>query len=115
MNYLMSLGVRRLWKSVLVDTLDPRPGTTILDVGGGTGDIAFRIVERMESRSDGGAGGKVLVSDINAEMLAVGRDRATDRGLLDRPDWVCGDARSEEHTSELQSLMRNSYAVFCFK
>src|SRR3546814_7074964 len=65
MNDLMSLGVRRLWKSVPVDTLDPRPGATILDVGGGTGDIAFR--------------------------------------------------RSEEHTSELQSLMRTSYAVCCLK
>src|SRR3546814_319256 len=113
MNDLMSLGVHRLWKSVLVDTLDPRPGATILDVGGGTGDIAFRILERIESHTVGGAGGKVLVSDINAEMLAVGRDRAADRGLLDRPDWVCG--RSEEHTSELQSLMRISYAVFCLK
>ena len=102
MNDLMSMGVHRWWKSVLVDTLDPRPGMTILDVGGGTGDIALRILERQESRpsppgeptSFGGAedAGHVVVCDVNAEMLAVGRDRAMDRGLIDRPYWACGDA-----------------------
>ncbi|MFN4088755.1 MAG: class I SAM-dependent methyltransferase [Alphaproteobacteria bacterium] len=95
MNDLMSLGVHRLWKTALVDALDPRPGTTILDVGGGTGDIALRILDRVDRR--GGGDGEtrpceVVVCDVNAQMLCVGRDRALDRGRLDRPAWVCGDA-----------------------
>jgi demethylmenaquinone methyltransferase/2-methoxy-6-polyprenyl-1,4-benzoquinol methylase len=57
---------------------------SLLDVGGGTGDIAFRFRQR--------GGGPVIVCDINREMLAVGRDRAVDRGMLDGLSWVCGDA-----------------------
>ena len=84
MNDLMSGGVHRLWKSAMIDWLNPRPEQLLLDVGGGTGDIAFRFLER-------GGGGAVVV-DINREMLAVGRDRAIDRGQLRGLDWVCGDA-----------------------
>ena len=84
MNDLMSLGVHRLWKDAFVDWLRPRPGQRLIDVGGGTGDIAFRYRDR--------GGGAVVVCDINREMLAVGRDRAIDRGRLDGLSWVCGDA-----------------------
>ncbi len=84
MNDLMSLGVHRLWKNTLIETLSPAPGMALLDVGGGTGDIAFRFLER--------GGGRVTVVDINEEMLAHGRDRAIDRGLLNGVIWVRGDA-----------------------
>lgn len=84
MNDLMSLGIHRLWKAALMDRLNPRPRMRLLDVGGGTGDIAIRF--RMRG------GGHVTVLDINKEMLAVGRDRAIDRGLLDGIAWVSGDA-----------------------
>src|SRR5512144_323854 len=84
MNDLMSGGVHRLWKSAMLDWLNPRPGMLLLDVAGGTGDIAFRFVER--------GGGGVVVVDANREMLAVGRDRGLDRGLLAGVSWVCGDA-----------------------
>jgi demethylmenaquinone methyltransferase/2-methoxy-6-polyprenyl-1,4-benzoquinol methylase len=84
MNDLMSGGVHRWWKSAMIDWLNPRPGMRLLDVGGGTGDIALRFRER--------GGGPVTVLDINREMLAVGRDRAIDRGALDGLQWVCGDA-----------------------
>jgi len=88
MNDLMSLGVHRLWKSVLLDTLRPRPGTTLLDVAGGTGDVAFGYVERA------GGGARAVVCDINGEMVAVGRDRSIDRARLDDVLWVCGDAEA---------------------
>lgn len=91
MNDLMSAGVHRMWKSILVETLDPRPGTTILDVGGGTGDIAFRIADRLAAKPEGGAA-TIAVCDVNGEMLSVGRDRALDRGLVGTPFWVAGDA-----------------------
>ncbi len=84
MNDLMSLGVHRLWKTALIDWLKPNPAMALLDVGGGTGDIAFKFRDRN--------GGPVTVCDINAEMLGRGRDRALDRGLLDGVSWTCGDA-----------------------
>jgi len=89
MNDLMSGGVHRLWKNTLVDVLNPRPGERFLDVAGGTGDIAFRILRRQ-----GGARPDVTVCDVNAAMLAVGRDRAADRGLLKGVRWTTGDAES---------------------
>ncbi len=85
MNDLMSAGVHRLWKDGLMDWLAPRPGMKLLDVAGGTGDIAFRFKER--------GGGDVVVCDINLEMLKVGRDRAVNKGILEGISWVCGDAQ----------------------
>ena len=86
MNDLMSLGVHRLWKRAFIDWLGPRPGARLLDVGGGTGDIALRFLER--------GGGHVFVCDASAAMLAVGRDRAIDRGALSGIAWLGGDAES---------------------
>lgn len=86
MNDLMSGGIHRLWKGAMLDWLAPRPGLQVLDVGGGTGDIAFRLRQR--------GAGSVVVVDVNREMLAVGRDRAIDRGLIDGLSWVCGDAEA---------------------
>ena len=91
MNDLMSGGIHRLWKNAMVDWLNPRPGITLLDTAGGTGDIAFRVLDRLESQGHGGEG-QVVICDLTAEMLAVGRDRAIDRGLLKGLSWVCGDA-----------------------
>lgn len=84
MNDVMSGGIHRLWKDSLIDWLHPRPDMTLLDVGGGTGDIAFRFRARN--------GGPVTVCDINREMLIVGRDRAIDRNCSAGISWVCGDA-----------------------
>jgi len=74
MNDLMSAGQHRLWKDMFVRLVRPRPGERILDMAGGTGDVAFRLARR---------GAKVTVADINPEMLAVGIDRAKRRGLED--------------------------------
>ena len=86
MNDLMSAGVHRLWKDAAVDVLNPRAGERFLDVAGGTGDIAFRIVRKQGDRPD------VIVCDINPAMLEVGRDRAVDRGLVKGLTWATGDA-----------------------
>ena len=72
MNDLMSGGMHRLWKDRFVNRVKPRAGEHILDMAGGTGDIAFRMERR---------GASVMVSDINADMLDVGRERARQRGL----------------------------------
>ncbi len=86
MNDLMSLGVHRLWKRALMDWLGPRPDMKLIDVGGGTGDLAFRFLKH--------GGARVTVCDINREMLAIGRDRALDRGILQAIEWKEGDAES---------------------
>jgi len=84
MNDLMSMGIHRLWKNTLLDMMRPKPGMTLVDVGGGTGDIAFRFLDR--------GGTDVKVIDINNEMLNHGRRRAIDQGRLTGLDWVNGDA-----------------------
>ncbi len=87
MNDLMSAGVHRLWKAAMVDWLAPKVGQSVIDVAGGTGDIAFRLLDRM---GDGAM--PVTVCDINAAMLRVGRDRAADCGRLTGLVWTCADA-----------------------
>lgn len=86
MNDLMSLGIHRLWKTAMLDWLAPRAGQTMVDVGGGTGDITFRWLER--------GGGPVQVVDYAAEMIGVGRDRAIDKGILDGITWCAGNAEA---------------------
>ncbi len=89
MNDLMSGGVHRLWKSAFVDRLNPQPGMDIVDVAGGTGDIAHRILARCDDQAN------VTICDINANMLTAGRDRAIDQGRLagqGAPHLACGNA-----------------------
>jgi demethylmenaquinone methyltransferase / 2-methoxy-6-polyprenyl-1,4-benzoquinol methylase len=87
MNDLMSGGVHRLWKAELIDRLAPRPGQVLLDVAGGTGDIAQRFLARAGDA-------QAIVCDINESMLGQGRNRAIDAGRLAGISWVCGDAES---------------------
>jgi demethylmenaquinone methyltransferase/2-methoxy-6-polyprenyl-1,4-benzoquinol methylase len=98
MNDLMSGGIHRLWKRSMLDWLAPRPGHHLLDVAGGTGDIAFRFMERTRPRDllegDTPVAARVTVCDLTHAMLDVGRARAIDRGLLGGIDWVCGDAEN---------------------
>ena len=75
MNDLMSLGLHRTWKAFTVAISGVRPGDRVLDVAGGSGDLARAFARRV------GAGGVVWLTDINASMLAVGRDRLLDAGL----------------------------------
>ncbi len=86
MNDLMSGGIHRLWKESLVDQVRPRDDMQILDVAGGTGDIAFRMRRRAP-----GAG--VTICDLTEDMLRVGRDRAFDRGQMGVA-WVAGNAEA---------------------
>src|SRR5215210_9560256 len=72
MNDLMSGGLHRLWKDRFVARLKPRAGERILDMAGGTGDVAFRMGRR---------GARITVADINPDMLAVGKERAAQRGI----------------------------------
>ena len=84
MNDLMSLGIHRVWKRVLVTMLGPRPSLSLLDLAGGTGDVSFGWLRA--------GGGPALLSDINASMLSVGRDRALSNGLVSRLGLLVADA-----------------------
>jgi demethylmenaquinone methyltransferase/2-methoxy-6-polyprenyl-1,4-benzoquinol methylase len=82
MNDLMSFGVHRLWKRHFVATSGIRKGDRVLDLAGGTGDIAALLLPRVGDK------GEVVVADINAAMLHAGRDRLLDRGLLQGLRWA---------------------------
>ncbi|XP_046870571.1 2-methoxy-6-polyprenyl-1,4-benzoquinol methylase, mitochondrial isoform X2 [Hypomesus transpacificus] len=121
MNDAMSLGVHRLWKDMLLHVMHPQPGTRLLDVAGGTGDISFRFLEYVRSQqerqqrrqvrglqtpswqhisenyasADKGAGpqeSRAVVCDINKEMLRVGKEKAENLGIATGLSWVVGDA-----------------------
>ncbi|KAA9006726.1 bifunctional demethylmenaquinone methyltransferase/2-methoxy-6-polyprenyl-1,4-benzoquinol methylase UbiE [Histidinibacterium aquaticum] len=85
MNDLMSGGVHRLWKDAMMDWLAPRRGQRLLDVAGGTGDIAFRFLKRAGS-------GHATVLDLTESMLEAGRKRAEAERLSESLKWVVGDA-----------------------
>lgn len=82
MNDLMSFGVHRFWKRHFVATSGVRAGDRVLDLAGGTGDIAALLLPHVQKD------GEVVVGDINASMLRVGRDRLLDRGLLSGLRWT---------------------------
>ena len=82
MNDLMSLGIHRVWKRYFTATAQVRRGDRVLDLAGGTGDIAALLKPRV------GETGEIVLGDINAGMLSVGRDRLTDRGLVSGLEYV---------------------------
>jgi demethylmenaquinone methyltransferase/2-methoxy-6-polyprenyl-1,4-benzoquinol methylase len=88
MNDAMSLGIHRLWKDAALDWLAPRLGMRLLDVAGGTGDNAFRVLARV------GGDGHATVLDMTEDMLVEGRRRAEATTFAEALDWVVGDAMS---------------------
>jgi len=82
MNDLMSLGMHRAWKAYTVMTANPQPGWRVLDIAGGTGDLALAFARKV------GTTGQVVHTDINESMLRVGRDRLLDTGVV-LPTLVC--------------------------
>ncbi len=85
MNDVMSGGVHRIWKDAMMDWLAPRSGQQLLDVAGGTGDVAFRFLKRAP-------GADAVVLDMTESMLIEGRKRADAEALAERLDWIVGDA-----------------------
>lgn len=96
MNDLMSGGIHRIWKSVLIDRLNPQPGEVLLDVAGGTGDIAHSFLTRADRRHarDDLPQARAIICDINLEMLNAGAIRDDRRQFERRIQCVCGDAQS---------------------
>uniref|UniRef100_A0A7V4G9B7 Demethylmenaquinone methyltransferase n=1 Tax=Desulfobacca acetoxidans TaxID=60893 RepID=A0A7V4G9B7_9BACT len=86
MNTILSFGLHHLWKRRTIRLLGLKPGERVLDLCGGTGDLARLAAAQV------GPEGRVLVYDLNRAMMAVGRPKAARRGLADRIHWVEGDA-----------------------
>lgn len=86
MNDLMSLGLHRVWKRFTVSLSGLKPGQHALDVAGGTGDLALGMLRQV------GSGGRVVLSDVNSHMLALGRDRLLDSGHLANAHCLVADA-----------------------
>ena len=100
MNDVMSAGIHRLWKDAMMDWLAPRPGQRLLDVAGGTGDIAFRFLKRAPQAT-------ATVLDMTEGMLAEGQKRAEAENMADRLDWVVGDAMAlpfEANTFDIYTI-----------
>lgn len=95
MNDMMSAGIHRLWKHDTIARLNPQPGETLLDVAGGTGDLAHAFLTRSDraaKRQGRDRQSTACVCDINSAMLQAGRPRQALQNFGDRVSWVCGDA-----------------------
>ena len=101
MNDAMSGGMHRLWKNRFVDRVKPQPGEAILDMAGGTGDIAFRLAER---------GAEVTVSDINQEMLDVGIERAMKQGITEEDGGLVWSRQNAEELT-FPDRMFDAYTI----
>lgn len=88
MNDLMSFGVHRLWKQYTINQTGVRRGQTVLDLAGGTGDLALKLSTRV------GADGTVILADINESMLSVGRDRMIDLGRIENIRYSIANAEA---------------------
>jgi demethylmenaquinone methyltransferase/2-methoxy-6-polyprenyl-1,4-benzoquinol methylase len=86
MNDVMSLGIHRYWKKVAIDLSGVRAGQRVLDLAGGTGDLAAKFSNLV------GETGQVVLSDINPAMLEEGRKKLIDKGLVGNIDYVLADA-----------------------
>jgi demethylmenaquinone methyltransferase/2-methoxy-6-polyprenyl-1,4-benzoquinol methylase len=88
MNDVMSLGLHRLWKKFTISESNVRPGQIVLDIAGGTGDLAAEFAQKV------GKNGRVILADINAKMLQRGRERLLDKGMVSNVTFVQADAEN---------------------
>ena len=104
MNDLMSGGLHRLWKDAMMDWLAPRQGQRLLDVAGGTGDVAFRFLKRAPSA-------RATVLDLTEAMLVEGRQRAEASAMAERLDWVVGDAMALPFSANTFDVYTISFGI----
>ena len=104
MNDVMSLGVHRIWKDMMMDWLAPRSDQKLLDVAGGTGDIAFRFLRRSGF-------GHATVLDLTSSMLAEGQKRAEAEQMVNQIDWLVGDAMHLPFEDNLFDVYTISFGI----
>ena len=105
MNDLMSAGLHRLWKDNFIDWLAPRKNTHLLDVAGGTGDIAFRFSKKTKNQA------KVTILDRNENMLNEGKRRLNVGQIAPDLEWVCGDAMNLPFKNDIFDYYTISFGI----
>lgn len=105
MNDAMSFGIHRIWKDAMADWIAPRKGMEILDLAGGTGDVAFRLMERM------GGEGHVTLCDLTESMLVEGRKRAESSPHAAKFSWVTGDAMALPFADKSFDLVTIAFGI----
>lgn len=122
MNDVMSLGIHRVWKDIFINMLNPTATTQLLDVGGGTGDIAFRFINAVRHNTQFNAlnsnqpvTASVIVSDINNDMLSVGKQRAAELGYLNTTPHISFEQANAEELP-FDSDKFDAYTIaFCLR
>jgi len=111
MNDAMSMGIHRVWKDMMVTKINPQPGEHLIDIAGGTGDIAKRFLSRADEVTErrGGEAATAIVSDINYEMLAAGI--GGDDAINNRIERVCGNAEHLPFDSNSADVMTISFGI----
>lgn len=105
MNDLMSMGIHRLWKAEFVAALKPRAGEVIVDLAGGTGDIAERILDKSDQQA------RVMLTDINEAMVREGRDRFIDCGRIGQTEFIVGDAQNLPYPDSSVDAVTISFGI----
>jgi len=105
MNDLMSFGLHRLWKNKFVSQMNPKESENILDVAGGTGDIARRCLQSTKGKAH------ITVCDLNEDMMRIGRKRTIDEGFIKNINWVVGNAEKLPIESESMDLVCISFGL----
>lgn len=95
MNDIMSIGIHRIWKRRMIEQLNPIAGMRLLDLAGGTGDIASLFLERL----GGNDNGQAIICDLSEEMLKTGQERNWNRGILSGIDRIAGNAETLPFTN----------------
>ena len=111
MNDAMSMGVHRVWKDLTITKLNPQPGEVLIDVAGGTGDLARRFIKKADEVRvrRGGEPARAIICDINAEMLLAGIDLKKDAGMdLTR---ICGNAQSLPFPDNYANAITISFGI----
>jgi len=115
MNDAMSMGIHRVWKDMMVTKINPQPGEHLIDIAGGTGDIAKRFLARADNvqKRRGGPPATALVSDINYEMLAAGLpdNGGADTDINNRIERVCGNAEALPFESASADVITISFGI----
>ena len=111
MNDAMSMGIHRIWKELTLTKVNPQPGEVLIDVAGGTGDLARTFIKKADEvrKRRGGPAARAIVCDINAEMLIAGIDARRDAGIdITR---VCGNAEALPFADNFADALTISFGI----
>ena len=105
MNDFMSFGIHRIWKESMLDWLAPRRGQNLIDVAGGTGDIAFNFIKRAKT------GANATILDLTESMMIEGKKKTIDLPKESQINWVCGDAMMMPFNNSIFDVYTISFGI----